>query len=439
MKIKQNLKSATGRASLLITGIIFLFFSSCNEDPTFLGRNLLPSSDDIYTKYFEGESVNSFVTEGKAINTSESSRLLIGNYYDDIFGKAKAEFMMKPEIFPETVAGPITVDSMLLSLYIVDFYGEDTTQAQTIRFYEFTDSLFNDSTIIDSSYYSDYSFEGKYNPIELGNFSVFPDDSSTVTYNVTSTVLKDRFESVPDSVYSSLSDFLSVMNGWYFTSDEVSGDGAVLYVDVNSSKTNFKVYYTSEASDTPDSLEMTLGRLKWNKINHFSHDFTGTRSGQNMNNEEANDSLMFVSAMAGVHTKITFPEIENWKNPDSIPVAINSAELYIPVDTTFGISEEDYPSNLILLTYDENNVYDLLYDYRIDQNGAYYGGKYDSEENAYVFNIGAQLQHYLNGSDAEMNMVVVAGSSGTSANRVVLKSPYGGDDRTKLKITYTRF
>ena len=99
----------------------------------------------------------------------------------------------------------------------------------------------------------------------------------------------------------------------------------------------------------------------------------------------------------------------------------------------------NYPSQLLLFTYNENDVFDYLHDSRIDASGSYFGGFYDFEEDAYVFNIGMHLQSYISGEIDNLNMILVSKDNATTAERVILNSAHAKERKMELKITYTKF
>lgn len=429
MNYRFTMKTVLRRASELLTGISLLFLLSCNEEPTFLGRDLLPPSDDFFTRYYEGEVILTSSINGKAVSTGLNSTFLLGSYSDSIFGKVKADFAVRPEAFSKTLVGKMEIDSMVIHLAVDGYYG-DTLSTQVLRVYELSDSM-----SVDSSYYTNEILEGKYEPAELGQAIINPLDS-VVRIAITDVNLKERFENAPDSVYFDINDFVSFFNGFYLTTDDITDQGAIIYYSLASISTRFDIYYQDDTTGAK-TMTMPLGNLT-SIINSFQHDFSTSRVMDNFNNPDALDSRMYVEAMAGINTRLQFPEISTWL--DSLPVAINNAELIIPVDTLSGIGKEFYPAKLLLSNYDENLDYNYIYDLRIDASGGYYDGTYDSEQAAYVFNIGAHLQSFIqNDGSSKMDLILSPSDNSKNAKRVVLFSPYNIEQPMKLKITYTRF
>ena len=447
MKYISALNFAFCKASILLTGLSLLLLSSCNEDPTFLGRELLPPTDEFGSFYYEGEPVISFSVLADSTNTSLNSLLLLGSYSDDVFGKNICEVGLRPEIIAKAINGSITVDSMVLSLNFNKVFSDSVADDQRIRVY-----VFKDSTRINQPFYSNYDFEGKYDPQELGNVVVTPnlDTSFTVSMHLESESLVDKFENLPDSVFTDINDFVSNFNAFYLTTDEMTENESVLFLDYNSNFTNFKVYYTEIVNDTAtnDFFYMNLGRLT-PPINSFKYDPSGTRAGLSLSETFQTDSLMFLSSMGGMRTKLNFPEIEEWMNPDSSAISINSAKLILPVNHSSISDLSKKPEKLILLSYRDEipdtsialglGPYEQIFDDLVDQDGTYFGGDYNEDEDAYIFNIGLHFQHFVNKENANMDMILLPTSSSQSGSRVILNSPLHPDNPMKLKIIYTKF
>lgn len=429
MKYRLSLKNVLRGASLSITALALTLLFSCEEEASLLGRNLLPSSDDMFTQYFEGEMMLSASSLGKPILTSVNTRLLAGSYNDSIFGFSKSSFFIRPEVQTRSVGEDMDIDSVFIYLEVDGYYG-DTTSVHTLRIYEVTDSI---ST--DSSFYSDENMEGRYDPDELAHKTISPLDT-LVKIEINDLTFIEKLETAPDSIYEDVGDFMTYFHGLYFTTDPLTEQGSIIYYNLSSINTRMYVYYRDDTTNLVKTLSMTLGNLT-PKINIFEHDYTNARAVQYLDDPDAHDSLIFVSSMAGINTRLYFPEVGNWL--DSVPVAINKAELIIPADTTYGISESDFPVKLFMFTVNEDNEYDFMYDNRIDSDGTYFNGFYDTEESAYIFNMGAHLQSFIGDGSTNMNLILIAGDNSLTANRAVLKSPFAGSNKMTLKITYTKF
>ena len=70
MSYRSSLKSAGSVASKIIIATFFLslfIFNSCDEEAGFLGRNLLPPTDDLFTRFNDQTILSSRSSFGKPI------------------------------------------------------------------------------------------------------------------------------------------------------------------------------------------------------------------------------------------------------------------------------------------------------------------------------------------------------------------------------------
>ncbi|MCF8378487.1 MAG: DUF4270 domain-containing protein [Bacteroidales bacterium] len=438
MSYRSGLKSTGSVASkyifaFFISGLVF--FNSCNEDPGFLGRDLLPPTDDLFTRFNDKTILTNIVSEAKPVATSANSTMLLGSKADSIFGRSKADFMTRFYIYPVTMGSERIIDSMVLSLKLTRIMG-DVDYKPRIKIFELRDTL-----AYNSVFYSDTAADGFYNPaITLFDEEVDPLDT-LINFKLSNADLFDRLTNAPDSVFSDALEFGDLFRGLYITSEDVTEGGSILYLNLVDADTGIKMYYKHEDDTTDKKVLNMFMNIYTPKVNMYSHDFTNSRATTFKDLPDQHDTLMFISSMAGLDTKINIEDFETWRNIDTLPVAINKAELVIPVADTLltGESNDNYPSRLLLFSYDEDNVFDYLHDYRIDASGSYFGGYYDIENNNYVFNIGMHLQSYINGDIDNLNLILVSVSNSGAAERVILNSAYASDRKMELKITYTKF
>lgn len=437
MSYRSSLKSAGSIASKIIVSTFLLslvVLNSCNEDAGFLGRNILPPSDDVYTRFYDQTVINTKVDTGKAMLTSPNSTMLLGSMADDVFGKKKADFMTRFYCYPVTMGSDRTIDSMVLSLKLTHIMG-DIDFKPTLRVYELTDTL-----AYDSIYYSDLSVANYYNPATiLFNQEIDPRDT-LIKIHLSNSELFNRLTLAPDSVFADVLEFGELFKGLYITTDDVTDGGSIIYLNLYDTESELKMYYRDDDTTGTKTFNMFMNAYS-PRVNIYRNEYKNSRATEFMDLPDQQDTLMFISSMAGLGTRIYLEDFETWKNVDSLPVAINQAELYIPVTDTLLTNEnsDNYPAKLILLSYNEEDEFDYLRDYRMDASGYYFGGDYNIEKNAYVFNIGMHLQSYINGDIDNLNMILVSASNATTAERVILNSAYASDRKMELRITYSKF
>ncbi len=425
----------------LVIAAIFVI-TGCTENPTFLGRDLLPPSDNIIIRTDSSTMVDAWTIRSRPVITTISNRLLLGTLNDNIFGYSRAQFMVPlHNLYNKDLETGREVDSLILTLKVEGFYGDAT--ARTVRVYQVTSDI-----VPDSAYYSNTDPSQFYDPVELGSGVFHPSsDTTTIRIPITNQDYINKFLTTNDSVFNDPEDFESVFKGLFITTDTVTeGRGSIAYINIEDADnvSGLRLYFKNDTtrlvSDSVSAVYPMLFSNNSPKANFFSHDHADAMVAGYLGKKETNDTLLFTSGMAGLSVRLDFPGIEKWL--DSTRVAINKAELIIPADSTF-VNTSDFPDKLVLWTVDKNGKYDYVYDNLIDQSsgssgGVIFNGYYnDIEKNAYVFNIGFHLQKYIQGETEKMEFILLPSQNSTTAKRTVLKGPGSAGPAVRLKIIYT--
>ncbi len=414
-------------SSGVLFSLIFLI-NACAKDPDNLGRDLLPSSDDIYVKTDSSTVISSYTISGKRILTSANELYVLGSQKDSIFGYSNASILTQfhPKLLI-SIDSLRSADSLVLYLSPANFFG-DSLNEMTLRVHEL-----NQKMTYDSSYFSDINPSEYYsNTSELAH-TTFALGDSIIRVKIEDPEFLSKFESLPDSVFRDREDFEEEFYGMHISVDPVSEKGGFVYLNMSSLDSKLTFYYNGDTiSKTYDLAFTTLVA----KANAFTHEYSGFPIETNLNVPNS-DSLIYIDGLAGSSGHISFPDLEAWKSKGMI--TINKAELIFPVDTIMypSLFEENYPPNLLLFALEEDGTYTYLYDYRIDQTGSYFDGSYDESQHAYVFNIGLHLQSFISGKIENSDLVLVSRRSNSAANKVILKGESANSSSFRLKIIYT--
>jgi hypothetical protein len=416
--------------------LLVLFFSTlitgCEDSPDFIGRDLLPSSDD-FTVYFDSlELIHGYTRYPDSVRAGFKETHLIGSIADPFFGYSSANMMTT--ISPTSNSGSFgpnpVVDSVYLIMEWLEVNGEGT-QPMTIHIHEFTEFLQFDST-----YYTSWDVSAKIKQPPLGSAQIFPDDSLAIV-DITDQEFIDKFLLAEDSILGTRNYLQEYIYGLYYTTDLPADEGRIFRFNFDQGENWLRFYYRNDtATDLAQSY--SVDNTTNGKVNLYAHETSGFPIESYLNNGSQNDSLMFVQTMAGVNTQLRFPELENWL--DSMPVAINEARLFLPIaDTvnTMQLSKNFCESlNMFLVNPDGNLA--GVYDSYIDPVS--YGGRLDSDQNTYVFTIKVQVQSILAGTAENLDFRIVAGNTGESVQRSVLYgwNPANSEKRPRLEITYTK-
>ncbi len=424
--------------SWVLSGLFFLIFlSSCDEDPGFLGKDLLPEGDNIHTYSDTITQIHAWTIDSKPVLTGYNNQLLLGSIVDSVFGFSKADFILP--LFAASPKDPgenLTIDSIIFELIIDRHFGDSAT-THTIKIYEFTDSL-----ALDSAYLSDYNPEGHYRPTEIGEKTI-TGYSDTIKIAINELQFNAKIRNASAETYKTDSAFRKVFKGLYVTTEAVNEKGSLLFVDSLLNSSRVYLYYKNDSirdNNISTSLVYPMGfNYTAAKINMFTNNYSGFRAGMGINDPESTDTLAFIASMGMMDTRLVITNLERLK-ADPGKIVINKAELILPVEKSLSVSEKAFPPRLLLWIVDQGGNYDYLYDYSIDatQNKTVFNGIYEYiEKDRYIFNISRHLQAYLDGSIDDLEFILRPTLNSQSAFRTILKKQGSSSNPMKLIIVYT--
>ena len=426
-------KKSVNFLSLFIFISLAVIFSRCGEDPMFIGRNLLPPSDNINLKADTTTEIIAYTATAKPIITTSNDKYLLGSFNDPVFGYSEASFITQMDAIsainlPETRV----IDSLVIQLEITGYYG-DSLSTQTLQIYEVTEDI-----VTDSVYFSDTNPDELINSTLLGSTDFVISDS-IVHLHITDPEYLNKFKLTTDTVFSNNLYFREVFKGLFFkTGQQFEHGGGVAYLNLSSQITNMILYYDTVkvVNDSANfAYQIYLGYYS-NAFNIYNSNYTSYPPEAGLNNPDTQDSVLFSTSMAGLDIRLRFPDLEKWR--ERKPVSIVKAELFLYVEDSLyqWKDHNQYPQRYFLYTIDSLDNYQILYDYNL--SAEVFNGYYDVTQNMYKFNISYYLQWYLDGKLDKSELALITTNNHAAANRVLLKSPLAtGKRRMQLKVIYT--
>ncbi len=164
----KNLLSA-----FIFTALAAIFLIAACDEPTQVGRDLIPPDDVIVTDSSDTFSVIVNLVHDDSIITSNRSTPLLGAIESPVFGNAYASLYTELGRVNKFETGTFTYDSLMLYVAISSFTG-DTTSVQNFNVYRMTDSIRSSS--ITNGIRSDSSITTS---TLVGTISVDPKTDST--------------------------------------------------------------------------------------------------------------------------------------------------------------------------------------------------------------------------------------------------------------------
>mgnify|MGYP003411996225 FL=1 len=340
------------------------------------------------------------------------------------------------------------IDSVVLTLQISSYYG-DTNSRVAFRVYQLTEPISGDK------YYQNNSVSYDPTPLNysLTQYSIQPNTHVIVDTNSYNPHLRIRLSQAfgqyllnNSQHMTSNSSFQSFFKGICIDAISHSGsNGYMIISNLNSALTGINLYYHNDEQNAK-RYRFSCSSSSCKRFNSFTHNYLSS-SDANFTQEvlggdrEIGNSVLFVQAMGGVKTRITFPYLKEAFKSLNNRVVINKAELVITnvaPDETFWVQ----PTNLTLQGISEKDG-KIMYlpDDEYYTGATYFGGNYDAAKHEYRFRITKYVQGLiLQNSELSNSVNLVLRGSAVRANRLVFGGTGLSDDkRMRLELSYTTY
>ena len=440
--------------SLIIKPAIFflagLFIVSCEEDPTIIGKDLLPATDFVSIQSTDTIRPQSFTMYDDSISTENPSASYLGEIWDPYFGTTTAGFVSQLRLKEDWDGSKAwTADSMKLMLQLSVNGGKNGTHTLSI------DEIAKDLSTSEK-YYSTTK-------VPLANFHMdiplpaMPSDSTSfISIKLADMKLADRLLADTSKLFHSnkVPDFRSYFKGLYFRLKS-TGDPMMTFLSLAHSGSqdgtfiidryysNYFVIYLHDSSGNKKEYYFILDAVNRNaSFSLLSHDFTTAEPGkriQHYNNTAYRDSLTYLQSLNGVYTRLVLPGLEAIKKSGNLnDIAVNKARLTIPFFSDNDLYKVSKAPKYLYLRYRRSDgTKPLVQDYNIDENHYFYDGNVDTTNRVYNFNIATFVQAYLKDESGKIlpELELVQGSG---INNLILRAN-SNSKPVKFDFTYTRF
>ena len=421
------------------------FAISCEEDPTKIGSELLPSNDFVSIGSTDTLSIWSYTMYDNSFPTNDPYVAFVGNIYDPYFGTTSAEFVSQLRLSGAWKYGPVTIDSVKMNLKLVYTRGGSVDVGHFMRLSEisdqiYTDTLYNSDTPTDTT---DFSITAQL-PI------LTPDTTNSISVSLPVEFGEYLIRDTTKLFYSTTKpDYRSFFKGLYFrisaTSDPLLvGFSLVTEVQSGGDYNNYFVLFMHDTANVNHRYYFILDPVHPNACyNKFSRDFSTAEPDKkitHINDYNYRDTLTYLQYLNGVYTKIVFPGLDSLKKEFSKgKISINKARLSIPVyydgDRYTVLT---VPSSLRLRYTDSKGVKNDVPDYLLDTQHKFFGGALNKLDSTYYFNIPTYIQSYLEDKNNEFLPELEVYQDPTRLNSVILKAN-ANKTPIKFEMTYTRF
>ncbi len=424
--------------------LCLVLLAGCRKPDPDLGLELLPG--DPLGVEATTTPVKAFSFVDGPIRTTGLTRNLVGSYVDPQFGRSRAGIVTQIRLSSANVgAGMDTsglqADSLVLSLaYDASSYGYGGLAAQHFRVFEVAEPL-----SVDSLYETDDVPEvvpvdlvtGRdailtprpLMPVQIGEETMAPQLRIKLDR-----ALAERFmDAFGTPILNDNNSFLDHFRGLYITVDngeQVPFQQGILYFDLLNAASKVTLYYHDAVDMIPRTYDFPINE---NSVRYTVAEFD--RSTVPVLEQALNDSTLvtealYLQALGGPRIAVRLPDVMELAQEGQ---AISRAELIVPVQGTFNPYLPP-PGQIFLFRRGADGEEEFLPD-QLGGIGSI-DGVYRTATSEYRFNITRYVQHVLAGTLPNNGFELVAGSSGVTANRVVLRPPGEG---MRLALTFTTY
>jgi hypothetical protein len=429
--------------SFLVLSAVFI--NSCEEGPSPIGSELLPTDDYISFGSTDTLSVWSYTMYNSSVPTNDPSVALVGSVSDSYFGTTTTEFVSQIRLSNMWNYGPVTVDSVKLFLKILTNRGGSTTEGNILKISEIADQIY-----VDSTYYSDTQTNTTDFHISVQLPVLKPDTVNGISVSLPIDFGEYLIRDTSMLFYSNTKpDFRSYFKGIYMQVEESDHPLLMTFSLASSASTggqylNYFVLYMHDTSYASLRYYLILDPIHPNACyNRIIRDFSTAdpdKKIEHINDMNYRDTMTYMQYLNGVYTKLVFPGLDSLKAKfGNSKFSINKARLSIPVyydgDRYTVLT---VPSSLRLrYTASDGLKYDVP-DYSIGTNQAFFDGSLNAFDSTYYFNIPTFIQNYLEDRTNEYKPELEVYSGPVDLKSVVLKAN-ASKRPVKFELTYTKF
>ena len=412
-----------------------VFAVSFKDNDSAIGTGIMPSSD-MMEFLCDTMGVQTYAVRDTHVETHNRTINPIGVINDPFFGQTTASCAFQTLLSTTNVQFGREIDTsdisgvkLTLQLKYANKYG-DANSAMTISVNRLLTDIYYDSIYYEDKEFVTTEFE------QLASATVNFGTDSVMKIEMPAELVEDIvMENVGQETWSN-KDFVKFFKGLYITTELTSGDGCIYALDLINKKSKMVLTYNDTCSFDFEISEYSA------RINMYSHDYTNADSELKtaIDNPEQPTKYCYIQGLAGLKTKIMFPELYNLF--DSTNIIINRAQLCVTIKEGTESSVLPSPKAMSMTKILGNGKFDFLEDYK--SNSKYFGGSFNETEKSYTFNIPLHLQDLFKdykdlGEKTDNGIFMVANDNRIVPYRAVL---YGGAHENlsvKIIVYYSKY
>ncbi len=423
----------------------------CKKPEDDLGLEVLDPSDALGTVVVDTTTILAWSTLPDPGRTSGLTRNVLGTYLDPDFGAVSAGVVAQVRLSSGNVGAGITdeldCDSLVLSLaFDANLFGYGNLDPRSFRVFRLSEDLRTD-TAYKNDHVPAVMLEdlvalprGEITPAPftkpfIGGDSLTPQ----LRIRLSKQLGEELLDKWGELELTDNTAFLQYFKGLVVLPGEQPGvpyTQGLLYLNLLSADSKLTLYYRN--TTTPDTLSYSFP-INASSVRYTLSSFDHQAALQPglpalLQDSTLGQQQFYLQALYGLKGQLYFPHLLAY--PTSGVRALAKAELIIPLAGTFYPSYLP-PSQLFAFRKDAEGKELDLPGQTLGTNLV--GGYYDAANGEYRLVVTQWMQRVLDGEMPNSGLSLYPGSSGVSANRVVLAGPAHATRPMKLRLTFTTY
>lgn len=317
--MKRTLKKNAWLLSSFFTTLLITLFLSCSDEALnnsdFVAGDVFTDSN-IRVVFMDTLTVETTTMRFDSINTSQSSRILLGKYVDPIFGKIECSSYFEMLPLSYSIDAESEYDSIALYLKYDTYYYNDTLQINTVHVKQLKKKL---KPYDGSAFYNTSNAEYFEEDIGLLTYRPRPMKADSLEIILTDSIGKGLFNRLQDKSITNSNEFKEYFKGLALQPDE-NDDGSVIGFSRSAGASYMRLYFSAseEGEHVQDYIDFNINissspvpffnRIVAEEPNEYLKILTDKEINLNSSDSE---NRSFIQSGIGIATRIQFPHIKS--------------------------------------------------------------------------------------------------------------------------------
>ncbi|MEM9001394.1 MAG: DUF4270 family protein [Bacteroidota bacterium] len=428
-------------------GVVMLFFTvlACSVDnsdiPTLeVGRDFADSDVRVIT--IDTFTVELSTIKFDSIITSDTRRMLIGQYEDEFFGTVRAS-----SFFELTASGnyeldnEAELDSVALILGYDNYYYSDTTQVSQYNLHLLQDEV----RTRDDAFYNTSSLPFDTAPLTSIAFEPEPIDEDSLYIALPMSFGQRLFDLIQDNDINDDDELREEFKGLTVQPDS-EDNASVIGFSLDANRTYLRLFYgvPSEFGNSEETFDFTINQLTNEPkiFNNVSSDVSGmvldTLVDQEINlSSKASGDLSYIQAGVGYATRIQIPTIKDLYDIPGTGTLL-SATLQVKAPSSSFDDLLPIRDSLQIAIINQNNVItEQVFFGELPAYGTINQNEEEFKEVLYEIPVGIYVDRELNEENiVDDAFVIFPRDFNQTVDRIVLEGENSDDFEATLVLTY---